>query len=625
MAETHRIVGWEPVPVNGILPVLPLVRAAPHRAALSPHAIGLHSAAMSANAELSAIFDEMSSILELMGANRFKVAAHARVARVLKDMSEDVATLAERPADLKAIDGIGDASAKKIIEFVKTGAVAEHAKLLGEIPRGLLEVLRIPGLGPKTVKLMWEKADVTDLDSLRAAMDSGRLLDVPRMGQKTIENLRASLEFASRSSQRTRLGTAMAIADAIVAHLAGLPGVGRVEFAGSLRRGVETIGDIDILAATTDAAALTEAFTTMDGVEQVLAAGATKSSVRLARGIQVDLRIVEAEAFGAALMYFTGSKQHNILLRERAIRRKLRLNEYGLFPADDEDEAPQQRGVAPVAARTEEDIYAALELPWIPPELREDRGELDRPLPALIELADIRAELHAHTVASDGKMTIETLAREAKARGLHTIAVTDHSKSSAQANGLSVERLLEHIDAVRAADGRIKGIRILAGSEVDILSDGRLDYDDDVLARLDIVVASPHVALSQDRETATRRLLAAVTHPLVHILGHPTGRYVNRRPGLQPDMAAIIRAAAEHGTALEVNANTARLDLRDTHVGAAVEAGALIAIDTDAHGPADFDQLRYGVLTARRGRLTAEGCVNTWSAKRLHGWLKKKR
>ncbi len=579
-----------------------------------------------ANADLSRIFEEMSVILELMGENRFKVAAHARVARILKDMSEDVATLADDPGALRAIDGIGDASAKKIIEFVKTGAVREHAVLLEAIPRGLLDVLKIPGLGPKTVRLMWEKAGVTDLDSLRAAIDSGALKELPRMGEKTIENLKSSLEFASRSSRRSRLGPAMVTAEEIVGALGALPGVRRIEFAGSLRRGRETIGDIDIVAAADAPADLAEAFRTMDGVEQVLAAGETKSSVRLARGIQVDLRIVEPEAFGAALLYFTGSKQHNILLRERAIRRKLRLNEYGLFPAGDgdDDAAPQKRGVAPVAAATEEEIYAALDLPWIPPELREDRGELERPLPNLVTIGDIRAELHAHTVASDGRMSIEELAREAKSRGYHTIAVTDHSKSSGQANGLSVERLLEHVDTVRAVNAKLRGIRVLAGSEVDILSDGRLDYEDDVLAQLDIVVASPHVALAQDRETATRRLLAAVRHPLVHIIGHPTGRYVNRREGLQPDMATIIRAAAEHGTALEVNANTARLDLRDTHVGAAVEAGALIAINTDAHSPADIDQLRYGVLTARRGWLTAERCVNTWGRERLMKWLRDK-
>ncbi len=336
-------------------------------------------------------------------------------------------------------------------------------------------------------------------------------------------------------------------------------------------------------------------------------------------------------SYGAALMYFTGSKEHNVRLRERAIKRGQTLNEYGLFPVAPgdgaEDGPPQERGVRPVASRHEKEIYEALGLPFIPPELREDRGETADGfvVPDLIEWDDIGAELHAHTTASDGKMTIEELASEAHSRGYHTIAVTDHSQSSLIPNGLKPDRLAEHIDAVHASNERTKGIRILAGSEVDIHAEGELDYEDDLLARLDVVVASPHTGLRQDPKKAMRRLLGAIEHPLVHILGHPTGRLIGKREGLHLDVAELAAAAAEHDVALELNSNFMRLDLRDTHIAIAVEAGALIAIDCDVHSPSDFDQLRYGILTARRGGLTADRCINTWSPAKLHAWLRSKR
>ena len=580
---------------------------------------------MSTNNELAEIFGRMAAILELTGADRFRVAAHARVQRVLKDMTVDVGTLADDPAKLTALEGIGAKSAKKIVEYVSTGRIAEDEALRAEVPEGLLDVLGVPGLGPKTVRRIWIEADVTDLPSLAAAIEDGRLEALPRMGAKTIQNIRDSMAFAQRAGTRLRLGQALPIAESIVARLEQTPGTHRVWYAGSLRRGRDTIGDIDVLATSDDPSALTETFRALPGVEKVLVAGATKSSIRLERGVQVDLRVVESDAFGAAALYFTGSKAHNVRLRERAIKRSLRLNEYGLFPDDGNDEPPQARGIAPVAAATEEDIYAALDLPWIPPELREDRGELDAEIPALVELGDVCSDLHTHTVASDGKMTIDELACAAIECGYHTVAITDHSRSSAQANGLDVDRLLRHVDAVYEANERYEEITLLAGSEVDILADGHLDYDDKTLARLDLVVASPHVALRQSPEDATARLLRAITHPLVHIIGHPTGRMINRREGLSPDIDALVSAAAEHGTALEINANAMRLDLRDTHVRAAVDAGALIAINTDAHAPVDFDQLRYGVLTGRRGWLPKDGCINTWSAKRLHAWLKKKK
>ncbi len=583
---------------------------------------------MSFNDELAQIFTDMAAMLELTGATVFRVSAHQNTARAIKDLPGDIRDLADQKKKLVAIDGIGSGNADRIIEYIQTGEVKDHEELLEKVPRGLIDVLEIPGLGPKTVKLIWEKANITDLESLSNKLESGELEQLPRLGKKSIQNIRKSLQFMRKSGERARIGKAMPIAERIVNQLAEIKGVKKVQYAGSLRRGQETIGDIDILACSDSAHDVAEKFRRFDDVEQVLVAGDTKTSVRLKEGIQADLRIVPEEAFGAALMYFTGSKEHNIALRERAIKRSMRLNEYGLFEDDDPDneKPPQDRDIEPIASRTEEEIYDALDLPWRPPELRQLRSDVDRTIPDdLITLEDVRSELHAHTKASDGRLTIKQLAEEAKSRGFHTIAVTDHSKSSVQAGGLSEDQLREHIGAVREADDDINGITVLAGSEVDILVDGTLDYDDELLAELDIVVASPHAALTQDPQTATKRLLAAIKHPLVHIIGHPTGRVINKRDGLSPDMIALIDAAIANNTALEVNSNHMRLDLRDTHVRAVVDAGGLIAINTDAHRKVDFDQLRYGIVTARRGWLTKHHCINAWSKQKLHTWLKSKR
>ena len=596
---------------------------------------------MSVNQALAQVLERVAAMQELLGEEAFKAVSHARAARAVADLPCDIATIARDPAKLLEIPGIGKGIAGKITEFCTTGRMRLHDDLLTKVPPGLLGLLRVPGLGPKTIRLLWTDRGVTDAESLKRIIADGSILTVPRMGAKTVEKLRASLVFAETETERLPLGLALPIAERIAAHLRTIPGVTRAEHAGSLRRGRDTVGDIDILVTTSDPKAASEAFRAMPGVRQVLAAGDSKSSVRMAvnpdmgrwtdreeaaRGptIQVDLRVVPEASWGAALMYFTGSKEHNVRLRERAQRKGLTLNEYGLFPEDDEPTPPQSRGVRAVAGASEEEVYKALGVPCPPPELREDRGELAlKETPRLLEVGDIRAELHAHTTASDGSMEIEELARSAKARGFHTIAVTDHSRSSGPAGGLQPDRLLLHVEAVRKAAAKVKGITILAGSEVDILADGRLDYDDDTLRHLDIVVTSPHHALSQEPEAATRRLLAAIRSPFVRILGHPTGRVINRRPGLAPDMARIIAAAKEHNVALEINAHWLRLDLRDAHVRQAVEAGCLIAVDCDVHAPEDFDNLRFGVLTARRGWLSPEQCINTWDAARLHAWLRR--
>ncbi len=597
---------------------------------------------MSFNKQASIRFDEIGKMLELLGGDRFRVNAMTKASRVLKAMTTDLEPIA-KSEDIKALtshEGIGKGTAGKLVELARSGVIDEHEELKSKVPAGVMEVMQIQGLGVKTVKLMWDERGVESISDLKRIIDDGTIGDLPRMGAKTIENIQASIAFLESSGSRLPIGVAQRIADRFVEILEATKGTTRAAYAGSLRRGKESIGDVDILVATSDPDGAREAFTSAEGVMQVLAKGATKSSIRSALGesasrwgtdenaaVQVDMRIVDEASWGAALMYFTGSKEHNVAMRERAIRRGMTLNEYGLFVDDGSDDSPpQSRSVKPVACATEEEIYKALDLPMIAPTMREDRGEMALTQPVdVIELSDIRAELHSHTIASDGKMTIEESAAIAKSRGFHTLAVTDHSQSSAIAGGLKPDRLREHINEIRAVNERTAGITILAGSEVDILVDGSLDYEDELLHELDVVVASPHAGLRAKPKQATKRLLRAIAHPMVHIIGHPTGRLIEKRPGLEPGMDELIAAAIEHKVALEINSHWMRLDLRDTHVRAAVEAGALISINCDDHHPSDYDNLRFGVMTGQRGWLTPEQCINTWDAEKLHGWLRSKR
>ncbi len=606
---------------------------------------------MSFNAEIAAAFTTAAKVLEILGADGFRINAIARAARTFDDYPGDLGALAGDRAALLAVPGVGAKIADKVIEFKKSGTIAEFDEILSQIPAGLLDLLELPGLGPKTVAVLWNQGGVTDLAGLKRIIQDGSILSLPRMGAKSVEKLRQSLTFSDTIGQRQNTGVITPLAERLVARIKALPGVRRCEFAGSLRRGRETVGDLDLLVEADNAADVSAAFRSFPEVGAILAAGDRKSSVMVTAAggaarwgsgqvaqIQADLRVVPVGRFGAAHMYFTGSKDHNVQLRELAQKRGLTLNEYGLFharsaPGEDAADAPAWSEVDPIAAATEEEVFAALGFAWIPPEVREASGELaayalNAPEPSsvrLLQLSDVKAELHAHTTASDGRLSIEELARAAKERGFHTIAVTDHSRSSAQANGLSEERLLQHIEDVHKTREKVPGMQILAGSEVDILADGSLDYSEEVLRRLDLVVASPHTALSQDEETATRRLLAAVRHPLVNILGHPTGRLINRRPGLPPRMAEIFAAAKENHVAMEINSHWMRLDLRDTHVREAVRMGCLIAVDCDVHEQEDFGNLRYGVATARRGWVTVTGCVNTWSATEIRTWCSRNR
>ena len=588
---------------------------------------------MSTNSDLQTIFEQLAAGIELLGGNRFRATSHERVARLLRDMTKDIRAFVEEDPDtaskrLQDLPGVGKGAATRILEYLETGHVQEHQELLEQVPATVFDLLQIPGLGPKAVKTLWQELGVENTDDLRQAIDDGKVEALPRMGKKTVENMRRNLDFRSKQQDRVPIGRVAPVARRIVKRLRAIEGVDQVEFAGSLRRGRDTIGDLDFVASTTAPDAVSEAFRQMTEVDRVLVAGDTKSSVRLRlegheQGIQADLRVVEPAVFGAAMTYFTGSKEHNVRLREIAIRKGWRLNEYGLFEGT--EERPQDQGQEPIASRDETSIYAKLDLPYIDPEVREDRGEIQDAPSGLVELGHIGAELHCHTTASDGKLELEELVAEAIERGFHTLAVTDHSQSSVLANGLDPERLQRHVEAIRRLDEQTDEIRILAGAEVDILVDGALDYEDEVLSLLDWVVASPHASLQQSGPEATERLLRALDNPWVDVLGHPTGRKVGRRAGLDFDLQKVFERAAKNDIALEVNANPTRLDLRAGHVRLAQELGCRIAINTDAHTSRHFDFLHYGVTTARRGWLRREQCINAWGTDELEAWRRRRR
>ncbi len=576
---------------------------------------------MSTNKELVRIFDEIGDLLEITGGDRFRVNSYRRVARALKDVRGDVAELAAE-GELKSIEGVGESSIKKIKEYLESGRIGLHQELLDKVPEALPSLLGIPGLGPKKIKQLHEELKIENLDDLKKALDEGKVAALSGFGKKTAENIQSGIAFLESSSGRTPLGLARPVALMLQEEVAKIDGVKRVEIAGSLRRGCETIGDVDLLCDAEHGPAVVESFTSLPQVKRVLAAGDTKGSILIEHpqggDLQVDLRVVPTESFGAALQYFTGSKEHNVRLREIAIRKKWRLNEYGLF--DDKEKS--------IAGKDEAGIYKKLGVTMVSPELREDRGEFDlaaESIPEWITLDDIRGDLHMHTTASDGKAEIAEMAEAAKARGYKMIAITDHSRSSVIANGLDTDRLLSHVEAIRKANDEIKGITILAGTECDILPDGSLDYPDDVLAELDWVVASIHSAQGRDIKSQTQRCLSAIENPHVCVLGHPSGRLLGQRDAMEIDWQQVVAAAAETGTALEINASWKRLDLKDVHARMAMDAGCWISINTDSHHPDQLEQMELGVITARRGWVTKERVLNTFTPTQLRKWIDKKR
>jgi len=497
-------------------------------------------------------------------------------------------------------------------------------------------MLEIPGLGPKTIALLWKERKITSIEELTAAIEKGKLDGLKGIGDKKIEAIKQGIALRAQASGRVGIVAALELGEAMLKPLRELPAVAHAEFAGSLRRRRETIGDVDIVCSVKNPAAgqsVSDAFVKFPLVDRILGQGPTKASVLTTKGMQVDLRIVPAENFGAALQYFTGSKDHNTRLRGLAQDKKMTLNEWGLYKLEEYDRSEKKPGfppkAKPVASKTEEDIYHALGMEWMEPVLREDRGEIDAArtgkLPKIVQLKDIRGDLHSHTVASDGQATIEQMAQAAKALGYEFLAVTDHSKTQVIANGLSAERLLKHVKEIRRVSDQMKGITLLAGCEVDILADGRLDFEDAILAELDFVVASPHIALKQDVSKATDRLLRAIENRYVNVIGHPTGRIIFGREGLPLSFPPIFKAAAETGTALEINAAFPRLDLNDANAHGALAAGVKLSINTDAHSVDGFGEMQFGIYVAQRAWATAGDVINCMKLAQLKAFIKHKR
>ena len=567
------------------------------------------------NARVADVFDEIADLLEFQGANPFRLRAYRNAARTIRDLSEPLETIAAAPdRRLTDIEGIGEDLAEKIATLLQTGELPLHQELLAKVPTSVLALLRVPGLGPKKAAVLHHDLKINTLPELRAACEAHRVRELKGFGEKTEQKILEGLDIAAAAEERLCWADADQFAQALVTHLRGSRSVRQIEVAGSYRRGRETVGDLDILVDSSQPEAVMDRFAEFETTAEVLARGDTKMSVRLAGGLQVDLRVVPAESFGAALQYFTGSKQHNVILRGRAKARGLKINEYGVFRDDKY-----------VAGRTEAEVYAALDLPCFPPELREARREFDwadaGKLPELIELSDIRGDLHMHTDETDGAATLEQMVAAAQQRGLDYVAITDHSKRVTMANGLDAGRLRKQWKQIDKLNDKLKGIVVLKGIEVDILEKGGLDLDDDVLAEADWVVASVHYGQNQPREQITRRILGALENPHVSAIAHPTGRLINRRKPYDVDLEAVFKAAAEHGKLLELNANPARLDLDDVACAAAKNHGVPIVISTDAHSIDGLDKMRYGILQARRAGLTKADVANTRTWKQLQKLL----
>jgi DNA polymerase (family 10) len=561
------------------------------------------------NAQIAGLFDEMADLLEFQEANAFRVRAYRNAARTIGESPEPIAAIHADPnRKLTDLAGIGDDLAKKIAALIATGTIPQLEELRAQVPASVLALSRVPGLGPKKAAKLHRELKINNLAELRAACERQEIRKLAGFGVKTEEAILAGLEVAETAGLRILWSEADQLVQTLTKHLRAVPGIVQLEAAGSYRRGKDTVGDIDFLVVADDRDAVMDRLGQYGDVEQLLGRGETKMSVRLRTGVQVDLRVVPAESFGAALQYFTGSKEHNVVVRGRAKDHGFKLNEYGVF-----------RGDELVAGRTEAEVYAAVGLPYFPPEMRENRREFQwaesGPLPTLIEAADIVADLHMHTNATDGTEPLESMVAACQARGLKYIAITDHSQRVSMANGLTPDRVREQWDAIEKLNAKLKGFQVLKGIEVDILEKGGLDLPDDVLADADWVMASVHYGQNQPREQITKRIVDAVQHRAVTAIAHPTGRLLNRRKPYDVDLEAVFDATMQAGKFLELNANPWRLDLDDVACAAAKQRGIPIVISTDAHSLKDLDKLRYGILQARRAGLTKADVVNTrsWS------------
>ena len=573
------------------------------------------------NEQIANTLEQLANLLEITGSNPFRLRAYRNGARVIRDLPQAVASLVESGSDLTKLDGIGKGVAEKCHELIETGRLSQMDEILETVPESVLDLLNVPGLGPKKAATLYNDLNIENLDMLKAACEANQVQALPKFGAKTELAILEGIAIAAAANERILWASADKLVVRLRDHMDGCQAIERLEFAGSYRRGKETVGDLDLLVDSEDATAVMDHFGDFAEIVSVIARGETKMSVRLEGEFQVDLRVVPAESFGAALQYFTGSKDHNVQVRGRAKKIGLRINEWGVFQTEKDGQPIEEAEKQPsIAGKTEQDVYAALGLPWFEPELREARKEFEyaeaNSLPSLITRDDMQGDLHMHTVATDGKNTIEEMVAAAKERGLKYIAITDHSKRVTMANGLNSDRLLAQwqvIDDFNA--GSKDDFLVLKGIECDILENGDMDLPDDVLAQGDWIIASLHYGQKQPRDQITDRILGAIANPHVCMVAHPTGRLINKRKPYDVDMDAVFQAAAEHGKLLELNANPRRLDMHDVHLAAAQQLGIPIVINTDAHKVAGLDDIRFGIKQARRGGLTAADVANTrsWS------------
>jgi len=577
------------------------------------------------NVDIAAALDEMAVLLEIDGANPFRVRAYQNAARTIADHTEPVRTLVEQEADLTELPAIGKDMAASVRELVTTGRLAALEELAGRVPRSLIELTKLPGVGAKKTRRLWQELGVTTIEDLEREAQAGSVADLEGFGAKSQQKILDGIARYRARQGRYGIAEAEAHIAPLIEYLRNLEVVERVEAAGSLRRRRETVGDIDLLAIASDAGAVMERFVTYPQVRSVELSGETKTTVVLRSGIQVDLRVLPAASYGAALQYFTGSKEHNVRLRKRALSMGLTVSEYGVFRVSDDGEGRADED--PVAGAEEEDVYAALELPWIPPELREDRGEIDAAaagsLPRLLTAEDIRGDLQMHSTWSDGKTSIEEMLAACAARGYEYFAITDHSKALAMTGGMDAKKLRAQWEEIDEVAARHDEIRLVRGMEVDILRDGRLDLEDELLAELDVVLVSVHSHFDLPPVEQTERILRALRHPEVNILAHPTGRLIQRRDPMRFDVDEVLRCAADEKVVVELNANPERLDLKDTHLVRAKELGLSVVISTDAHRPQDLDLMRFGIDQARRAWLTPDDVINAWPLERLLAVLAK--
>ena len=569
--------------------------------------------------EIAALFNQMADLLEFRGENPFRIRAYRKAAQNLESLTEDLERLNQQER-LMDIPGIGGDLANKIHEYLAHGSIRDIEQLTRTIPEGILALLEIPGVGPKTTKLLYERLRISSISQLEAAARAHKLCKLPGFQEKKEQNILKGIETVRTGHARMHLGIAIPLARHIMDTLRALPAVKRIEAAGSLRRMKETIGDLDILVATTKPAHVMHAFTTAAFCARVLAAGETKSSILTSEGVQVDLRVVSPDCFGAALQYFTGSKEHNVHLREMAIRKGLKINEYGVF---------RTRTGKRLGGREEGDVYRTLGLPWIPPEIREDTGEiqaaLERRLPTLVEEDDLKGDFHIHTNWSDGSHTLEAVAAAGKRRGYQYLVICDHSKSLKVAGGLSEQELKRQMAKIRALNARDRRFQLLMGAEVDILNRGLMDYPNELLRQLDFAIGSIHSGFKQDQATITHRLIRAIHNPYVTMIAHPTGRLLGQREPYAVDLEAVFAAARQTQTALEINAYPKRLDLNDVAARRAREQGVWLAISTDTHSLDQLENITIGLGVARRAWLEPKHLLNCFSRERLLAWIRRKR